>query len=164
MRRAFSILVLLAACGSDDVDLTGVYRVDTNVASSPCGADQAVMTPPAFLKFAKEEFLGAEYFSMQTCTDAAGADCTGGGLFGYSFPEPIDGGWRGVVTASSGTTTCLLSYTEETALLTGTKLVVEITNYSEETAPGAACTTDEAEKRGTSMPCTDHEQFDATKL
>jgi hypothetical protein len=55
MRPLLAALVLLAAC-SDDVDLTGVYRVDANVASAPCGADQPGMTPPAFIMLQKEEF------------------------------------------------------------------------------------------------------------
>jgi hypothetical protein len=163
VRCALAALVLLAAC-SDDVDLTGVYRVDTNVASSPCGADQPVMTPPAFLKFQKEAFITEEYFSMLTCTDAAGMDCTGGGLFGDSFPEPIDGGWRGVVYSAIGTApSCFLAYTEQTAKLSGVKLVVDISSYGEQVSDEALCTTDEAEKRGMKMPCTDHERLDATR-
>ncbi len=163
MKYVLAALALAAAC-SDDVDLTGVYRVDADVASSPCGTDQPIMMPPAYLRLAKDELLGNEYFSLQTCSDAAGTDCAGGGLFGTSFHEPIDGGWRGVMYSASGTTaTCDLSYTEHTAVLTSAMLVVDITTYSEQTSD-VACTVDEAEARGTTMPCSDHERIDATRL
>ena len=162
--RALAAVVLLAACGPDEIDLTGIYRVDADVASMPCGGDQPVATPPPYLKFAKGAFLGAEYFSMLTCSDEAGTNCTGGGLFGDSFAEPIDVGWRGVVYSASGSTTCLLSYSDSTAILDGTKLVVESTTYSEETQTASECTAEEAERRNTKMPCSEHEQIDATRL
>jgi len=162
--KAAVVGVLLAACGTDEVDLTGVYRVDADVGASPCGADQPLAMPPPFLKFAKEEFIGTEYYSMQTCSDQAATNCSGGGLFGDSFAEPIDGGWRGVVTASSGDTTmCILSYTNQTAKLTGTMLVVDSETHSEDTM-GTECSPEEAERRNTKMPCIDHERIDATRL
>ncbi|HEY5923843.1 MAG TPA: hypothetical protein VIV11_19315 [Kofleriaceae bacterium] len=161
--KASAVIVLLAACGPDEIDLTGIYRVDADVASMPCGADQPVAMPPPYLKFAKGAFLGAEYFSMLTCSDEAGTNCTGGGLFGDSFAEPIDGGWRGVIYSASGTMTCLLAYTEQTAILDGAHMVVDTTTYSEED-PTAECTAEEAERRNTQMPCTEHEQIDATRL
>jgi hypothetical protein len=48
-----AVVVLVAACGPDEVDLTGMYRVDTNVGSRPCGADQPLMMQPPYVKFAK---------------------------------------------------------------------------------------------------------------
>ena len=166
MRLAALALWLLgsAACGGEEVDLTGVYRVDADVGASPCGADQPLPMPPPFLKFEKDSFLGSEFFSMSTCSDMAATNCTGGGLFGDSFGEPIDGGWRGTVFSASGTSTCTLSYTEQTAKLTGAALVVDSTTYSEDVTDPALCTTDEAEKRGTKMPCEEHERIDATRL
>jgi hypothetical protein len=101
---------------------------------------------------------------MLTCSDEAGTNCSGGGLFGDSFPEPIDGGWRGILSSASGTTTCSLSFTEQTAILTGTKLVVDIATHGEDTSSTSSCTAEEAEKRGKAMPCTEHERIDATKL
>jgi hypothetical protein len=161
--RLAAAAVVLAACGTDEVDLTGIYRVDADVGSMPCGADTPVAMPPPYLKFAKGEIFGSEYFAMLTCSDEAGTNCTGGGLFGDSFPEPIDGGWRGVVTAASGTTTCFLTYIEQTAKLSGVKLVVDIATHGEEGSP-SACTTEEADRRGKDMPCTEHERIDATQL
>lgn len=165
MKRLAVAAVALAACGSDEVDLAGVYRVDTQVGSSPCGADQPLPLRPPFLKLTKAEIFGAPYFAMETCMDEAATSCSGGGLFGDSFAEPIDGGWRGVISSASGTSTCLLAYTEQTALLSGVSLVVESNVYSEDATVSAdGCTAEEAEKRGTTMPCTEHERIEATKL
>ena len=161
---AYFALVSAAGCGSDDVDLTGVYRVDADVGSMPCGADQPVMTPPPYLKFEQQEIFGTKYFAMLECSDEAATNCSGGGLFGDSFAEPIDGGWRGVVSSASGTTSCYYSFLEQTAKVDGMKLVVESNEYSEMTADATNCTAEEAEKRGKTMPCTTHERIDATKL
>jgi hypothetical protein len=113
--------------------------------------------------------FGGDYFSMSECTDQAGTDCSGGGLFGDSFTEPVDNGWRGVVTSSSSggsaDPTCTLFYSESSALLTGTSLAVETSDYSDDVDNTAAlCTTDEAEKRNTKMSCIEHKRLDATRL
>jgi hypothetical protein len=162
--RLFAVL-LVAACGTDDVDLTGVYHVDADVSAMPCGADQPLPMPSPFLKFVKNDFIGTEYFSMERCSDMAATNCSGGGLFGDSFAEPIDGGWRGILSSASGTTTCLYAYTEMTAKLSNRALVVDSETHSEEAMVDAsACTAEEAEKRGKKMPCTEHERIDATRL
>ena len=158
-----ALLLQLGACGEDDVDLTGVYRVDSDVGSAPCGSDQALPMPPPYLKFTKAEIFGAPYFAMETCSDEAATNCSGGGLFGDSFAEPIDGGWRGVLSAASGTTTCTLTYRISIAKLSGVKLTVEHTEHGEDTTTGE-CTAEQAEMRGEDMPCTEHEKIDATKL
>jgi hypothetical protein len=166
--RAFAVALSgvlgLGACGTDEVDLSGVYRVDTEVGSSPCGADMPIPLRPPFLKFTKGEIFGTPYFSMETCVDEAATSCTGGGLFGDSFAEPIDGGWLGVLSAASGTTSCTLAYTEMTAKLSGAMLVVETYEHSEEITASGNCTAEEAERRGKAMPCSRHERIDATKL
>lgn len=160
--------VLLAACGggSDGVDLTGMYRVDAALGSMPCGTDQPLATFPPFLKFAKDEFLGQEYFKYDGCQDEAGTDCGAtGGLF-TGFFEPIDDGWRGVVTSSSGSGgPCSLSYFEQTAILKKSILVIDGSQFSETVQlPADQCEPEEAEKRGKDMPCEEHERFEATKL
>ena len=163
--RIITALVLLAGCSSD-TDLSGVYRVDLDVDSMPCGNDQPAAMSPAYIKFNKVDFFGQTTFSFQTCDDAAGTNCMSGGLFFGFFSEPIDNGWRGEVTTSSGGgTSCALSYQNDTAILTGAKVVVEHNNYGDIlTLPDAQCTTDEAGKRGTSMTCKEHERIEATKM
>jgi hypothetical protein len=162
---------LLAAvgCGGDDVDLTGIYRVDSAVGSMPCGTDMPLAMPPAYVELAKQTFFGVEFFALQECRDAAATDCSGGGLFADSFAEPIDGGWRGVVSAAfsggSADPMCTLRYSVGTALLAGATLTVESTEYSEQVANTAElCTSDEAGRRGTMMACIAHEQLVATRL
>ena len=162
--RGIVLMVALAACGSDDVDLTGIYKVDLDVGSSPCGSDAPVMMPPAFLKFHQEDFIGAKYFAFDTCTDAAATMCDGGGLF-TGFTEPTDKGWKGLAYGSSFGGSCLLSFDERIATLDGTKLLIEIHSYVENdaTLSDAQCTTDEAKKRGDKMPCDMHERIEATQ-
>ena len=165
MKRA-ALALMLAACGVDEVDLTGLYRVDADVSSTnSCDNDQPVTNPPIALKFSQGNLFGSEYFYYDECGDLAGANCSGSGLFGTSFAEPIDGGWRGTVTASGGTApNCVISYTDQTAILHGTLMIVEISTYSEGVTTDAECAPEEAEKRGKKMPCTAHERIEATKL
>lgn len=160
------LCILLAACGPDEVDLTGMYRVDADLSSAPCGMDQPVATPPVALKFARSDYQGTSYFSYQECTDLAGTSCSGLGLFDAAFSEPIDGGWKGVITsASGGGTSCTISYIEQTAVLHGTLLVVESNNYSAQVDNTATlCTPDEADRRNTTMPCSEHARIEATRL
>jgi hypothetical protein len=165
MRRAALLVVVAVAACNDDVDLTGIYKVDSNVASMPCGADAPIADPPVALKFAKANFFGAEYFSYQTCDDLAATMCSTGGLFDAGFSEPIDSGWRGIVTSSGGGgSLCTISYTEQTAILRGSQLVIESSRYSEQVDNTTTlCSPEEAERRNTSMPCASHERIEATK-
>lgn len=164
--RVLYCVLALGACDPDEVDLTGVYRVDSDVGSMPCGADQPLPMPPPYLKFESAEIFGAKYFQMLTCSDEAATNCSGGGLFGDSFAEPIDNGWRGSLSSasSSGTMTCTLAFIEQTAIVDGMKIVVETNVYSEDTADTTNCTAEQADMRGKKMPCSEHEQIDATKL
>jgi hypothetical protein len=167
--RPLPVLLLLplvvGGCGGGDpVDLSGVYRVDVAVESAPCGADTPTISPPAYVKLGKESLFGQQYFDYATCTDAAGTDCAGGGLFSGFF-EPIDDGWRGVVTSSSGSGgSCSLGYFEQTAILTDGMLVIEASTYRDTVDLAAEqCQPEEAERRGDTMPCEEHTRVDATR-
>ena len=167
MKRALAFLVL-AACGggSGGIDLTGMYRVDVAIGSKPCGTDQPLTTIAPFLKFAKDEFLGQDFFKYDGCQDAAGTDCgSTGGLFSGFF-EPIDDGWKGVVTSSSGAGgSCSLSYFEQTAVLKNMILVIDGSQFEDTVQlPDAQCEPEEAEKRNKDMPCVEHERIEATPL
>jgi len=170
--RAAMVVVLLGGRGGgeDPMDLTGVYQVSSVARSAPCGDDMPAVSPPAYVKLSKDKIFGQDYFKYEECTDAAGTDCMDGGVFfGVSFFEPIDGGWKGEVTGSSSGGSsdpmCLLSYSLSTALLDGAALTVETTEYSDEVAnTEQLCTTDEADRRGTSMTCDEHLLLMATKL
>ena len=154
----------LGACATDHVDLSGSYKVDLHVGSMPCGADTAIVGTP-YLRFRKEELFGQPYFVFDSCNDANGIDCpTMGSLFD-GFEEPLANGWHGLLSSSSASGgMCALGYQTRTAILTGAALVIESSKYSDHVAlPDASCTTKEAEKRGTSMPCDAHERYETTK-
>ncbi|MGE0549995.1 MAG: hypothetical protein AB7O24_14740 [Kofleriaceae bacterium] len=163
--RILVLAVVLAGC-SDDVDLTGIYRVDLHVGSSPCGNDQPVVNGVAYLSFHQEELFGQDYFAYDECTDAAATDCPGGGGIFGGFYEPIDGGWLGRASSSAGFGgTCGLSYMEQTAILNGNVLVFELARYQDEVdLPDEDCEPEQAEDRGDSMPCIEHERVEATKI
>jgi hypothetical protein len=161
------VLVLIASVASacaEDVDLTGVYVVDSDVMSNPCGADEPEPDAPAYLRFQKGELFGSPYFAYFACVDEAGSDCASiGGLFD-GFYEPIDDGWQGrTSTASGNAADCALGYSLQTAILGGNQLVVESSSYADRLAVGS-CTPEEAERRGAEMPCLQHERIQATKL
>lgn len=160
------LLVLLVGCSGDDVDLTGMYRVDSAVGSMPCGTDMPLAGVPPFLKFSRGEFLGQTYFKYDGCMDEAGTDCSASGGLDSGFFEPIDDGWRGVVTSSmGGGGSCSLSYSRNTAILKNDLLVIESKTHRD-TADLAndKCVPEEAERRGDDMPCVEHERIDATQL
>lgn len=162
-----ALAVLGAACGSDEIDLSGVYRVDSAVGSAPCGADEPISYAP-FVKFQKDDFFGATLFTYEGCTDESGTSCQSmGGLFG-GFAEPIDDGWRGVLSSSSGggPLDCALGFTQQTAILKGSALTIEVSSHFD-TVMGLSeeqCSPEEAESRGTELPCEEHELVLATKL
>jgi len=164
--RLHVLILVLAACGGSDVDLTGVYRVDSAVGSMPCGADASI-TYPAFLRFEKMEFLGQPFFAYDGCTDETATECTSvGGLIGGFF-EPTDDGWLGRTSFSSGGgASCTLGIINQSATLRSAALTIEISSHEEEVdgLPDDQCDPDEAERRGTEMPCIEHSLIDATKL
>jgi hypothetical protein len=164
--RFAAALIVLAACGDDAVDLTGIYRVDSAIGSTPCGVDDVLANIPPFLKFAKDEFLGQDYFKFDGCTDEAGTDCSSApGLFSGFF-EPISDGWRSIVTSSSGAGgRCALQYDEQTAILKNELLVIDGSTFRDTVdLPDSKCEPEEAERRNKSMPCVTHSRIDATRL
>jgi hypothetical protein len=167
MRGALA-LVLCAACGGpDEVDLTGVYQVSSAVGAMPCGTDVTIQYT-TFVRFQKMELFDTPYFAYDGCAEAEAINCAPiGGLDG--FFEPIDNGWLGFSSFSSGGGgfgDCLLGIREQTAILDGTTLTIESTGY-EDTVPGLPedqCSPDEAERRGKQMTCVDHSLVVAGKL
>jgi hypothetical protein len=160
-------LCVLASCGTDSVDLTGVYRVDSAVGSDTCETDEAIEFSP-FVRFTEQELFGQPFFAYDGCADEAATECSSiSGLLGGFF-EPIDGGWLGRASFSSGggDSTCSLGVTRQTAILTGATLTIESTSHEDE-VPGlsaSACSPEEAERREDEMPCTSHQLVGATKL
>jgi hypothetical protein len=162
------LAIAVAACGggSNTVDLTGMYQVTADVGSMPCGTDQPVAMPPAYLKFQKMNLLGHDYYAFDGCSDAAGTMCDGSGGVFTAFSEPISGGWRGEVTSWSGNGgTCAITYDLRTAMLDNKSLAIDIEDHEGSVmVPDAQCTDAETKMVGPTLPCTMHESIDATKL
>jgi hypothetical protein len=172
MRALANVIVLGAGVGAGlggcdgEVDLTGVYRVDVELASAPCGNDAPVADGYAYLRFSRGELFGTPYFAYAACSDETATDCSSvGGLF-EGFFEPIDGGWLGNATYSSSSgLNCTLWLTEKTAILDGSRLEIELHSYQALVElPNAECTPEEAETRGAEMPCAQHHLIEATRL
>lgn len=160
-------VVAVVACGTDEVDLTGVYQVDRAVGSEPCGDDAPIEFAP-FVRFTELDFLGQPYFAYDGCADATAAECTSiGGLLGGFF-EPIEDGWLGRSSFASGggDVACALGLVRQTAVLRGAQLTVEVTRREDQVDGLSleACSPEEAERRDTAMPCVGHSQVDATRL
>jgi hypothetical protein len=160
---------VLAACGGfEEVDLTGTYQVDVAVGSMPCATDMDLPFAD-FVKFSRMDLLGtgAEFFGYEDCTDAAATDCSPSGEFG--FFEPLEDGWLGRASQSSGggAVACSLSIVRQTAILRGDRtLEIEITGHEEEVLGLSEedCNPDTAEQRGDAMPCVRHQLVQATRL
>ncbi len=154
-----ALISLLAACGGDP-DLTGMYQATYHTANDQdCTVEGPAVTEPPFFRFAEEEFFGQTYFQLSLCSGADEATCTGfAGSF--LFAEPIDGGYRARYSSSSeGIDSCLLGYGVGTAVQEDDGVRVELRSYGEDVLglTGDACSTDEAESRGESMPCESFE-------
>jgi hypothetical protein len=179
MKAALVALPALAAAAcSSDIDLAGVYSVDTDVASMPCGADTAVSPVPAFIKFDQVEFFGQTSWKFEDCSDGSGTMCSGdgAGLFGGTtlvsdglftgLTTPVKNGWTGTeYTSSFSGTMCTLDYKTTSATVNGPKLAVDVLDYKDTiTSTNAECTTDVAKQRNSSMPCVAHGHIAGTKL
>lgn len=156
------LLVLVFGCGDSKVDLTGMYQVTYHTQSdTDCSVEGAAVDEPAYFLMEEDEIFGRAYFSMSECETADEATCSGGGLFfGMIFSIPIDDGWKGQMSMSSGSgDPCALTYSEASAVFQeDDSLRVETRAWSEEvTVAEGECGTELAEARGTSMPCVNFE-------
>lgn len=161
-------LGVLLACGGSDVDLSGIYRVTYHTQNqNDCSVEGAPVDEPAYFRMSEEELFGQTYFSMSECTSADEATCSGGGLFlGMIFSMPIDDGWKGETSLSSGSgDPCALTYSEASAVFQDDdSLRIEIRAWGEEiTVAEGDCGYELAEDRGKSMPCQNFEVMAGTE-
>ncbi|HEY4181787.1 MAG TPA: hypothetical protein VGM90_33315 [Kofleriaceae bacterium] len=163
--KAFVAVVLLAACGNNDVDLTGAYEITSEVDSMPCGADQPVTNGAAFLVFKSDELFGTKYFTFSECADAEATDCSSTGSLFNSLTEPTDNGWNGHITSWSGAGgQCGMSVVEEDATLSGNTLTLDVTDRSGTIAlPDSECTKDAPDDHVNELECTEHHGYIAVK-
>jgi len=157
---------LLIGCG-EDTDLTGLYQVTYHTYSSDnCEVEGAAETEPPYFRMSKSEFFGANIFSFDGCESAADPECNDFLMVGSSFTQPVDNGWKSTVSYSSFSGgTCSLGFSKGTAILQGGELRIEARAWSEtDQIPDAACDPDEAESRGTDMPCDGYEVIVGTLI
>lgn len=152
-----AILVACAACGDDDVDLSGIYAVTHHTENSgDCVAEGNDVDDPPFFSMDPGELFGVDIFAYSECTSADPISCQAGGLF---FQLPIDGGWRNEQSGIIGGGNCVLSFQEATAVFEPSgDLRIESRRYEEAAEfpfSDPRCTTDEAELRGDTMPCAE---------
>jgi hypothetical protein len=165
--RAVALAALLAACGDDVVDLTGVYRVADAVASAPCGDDRQVVPRPAFLRFSRGDFQGHPFFAYAECMDEAATDCVSAGGVLEGLFEPRDHGWGGFSSYATGSDgDCQLRIQDKAATLGDGVLLLEEHVYREDhvALPPGGCLPTEAEARGAAMPCISHARTIATRI
>lgn len=165
--RTVGWLCVVAACGTDSADLSGVYRVESAVGSVTCETDAAIEFA-AFVRFTEQELLGQPFYAYDGCTDETATECSSiGGLLGGFF-EPIDDGWLGRSSFSSGGGggTCSLGVTRQTAILKGATLTIEATSHQDDVEGLSVddCSPAEAERREDEMPCTGHQLVVTTKI
>jgi hypothetical protein len=155
IRNALLVVLLLAACGGDPPDITGLYMTTSHeAAADSCQGGTTPADSPAYFRIEEREILGAAYRTRIDCADTEMSSCTGGSGI---LVEETDDGYRGDAYISSGDpAACTLIYSSYDAALSGDQLIFENYNYSESGAIDP-CTTDEAEARGADMPCSSYE-------
>lgn len=159
--------ILATGCGDDGPDIGGMFAVSYHTENEMGCTEGPPVTDPPYFQITKEEFFGAEYYAYAECTSADPTSCTSFGLFGLSFQQPEGDGWVGVMNVASGSgDTCYLSHVDASAMLQdGGGLRIEVTRYGQEAMlAGDACSAEEAESRGTGMPCEGFEVVVGTKV
>ena len=153
-----SVLVISSACGGGDPDFVGTYMTTSHVSNqTQCsGADTPIDAPPYF-RITSQKFFGATVYTRDDCDSADQASCvSGGGL--------VDSTGVGFVLTQSGdASSCSLGYISYQAALDGDELTFSTTTYADSGAIDP-CTTDEAEKRGDSMPCQSYDILVGTRV
>lgn len=147
--------LLLAACGDDPPDITGLYMTTSHEASATaCSGGTTPDGSPPYFRIEEREILGVSYRTRTDCQDTTAASCTGGGGI---LVEETDTGYRGDAYVAFGDpAACTLYYSSYEASLEGDQLSFETLNYSESGAIDP-CTTDEAEARRDEMACVSYD-------
>lgn len=163
--RSFPALLILTALTvgcAGEVDIGGLYETTYHTRNtSDCSVEGPAVTddPPYFL-LELSDFLGQEFYSFSECTSASEEDCSGFGIFGQSFSEPIDDGWRGEMSlATYSGDICTLTFAQGDAILQDDgSLRIQWRSYSAEASlSNDDCTAEEAGDRGTELPCAGFE-------
>jgi hypothetical protein len=164
-----ALALLLAACGGNEgIDLAGMYQVVTHTRNdASCDAAGPADDEYPYFQIKKDSMLGSEFLLMDPCESELPASCEDGGLFfALVFSIPVDDGWEGKASYSTGSgDPCTLTYQESSASMKDGTLTIEKRQWSEEvTVPEDQCDTEEADARGKSMPCTLYEVIEGNPI
>ena len=169
MRTVGWICVLGLGCEGEDskpAAIDGFYEVTLRTHSD---ADCEVEGDPAdgapYFQVTEEEFF-AKFYAYGECTSDDQTTCSSMGIFGVVFSEPHGDTWEGRSSAAFGMDPCTLQYDETLAATDGDVLHVEMRRWGEEDASltGDACSADEAQARGDSMPCLGFDVVEGTRI
>jgi hypothetical protein len=153
-RFALVLLITLGGCDSAP-DLSGFYRTTSLVVDpSGCGPGQADTNAPMYFQIKSEEFAGFTFLTMHGCTQPNEGSCNSSIPNSVALTTGISDGYKGEIYVSSGSPqACSLSYSVGTATLKDNILRFESKSFRQTNQMVTKCETDEAKKRGTTMPC-----------
>lgn len=163
MIRTAVLVLLVAGCGNDAIDLSGVYEVVYHTRSDDdCEAEGPAQTDPPYFRLQRETFFDVDVFTFSACDGPTEDACeeSAGLLSALTFQQPVDGGWLGEVSAVSvNGANCELTYAVSSARLQddGTVRIVARTYGEALAVPAEQCKYQLAELRNTSMPCVGHQ-------
>lgn len=156
---ALAAMLMASACGGGgDPDFVGMYMTTSHVTNeTQCTGADTPVDGPAYFRITSQEFFGQTVYTRDDCDTADEASCvSGGGL--------VDSSGTGFVSTQSGdATSCSLGYISFEASLDGDELTFSTTTYADSGAIDP-CTTDEAERRGDSMPCESYDVIVGTRV
>lgn len=175
MRKTIGLVVLalfLAGCGDEEEAameaVAGIYQTTKHTINEEgCQAEGPEVTDMPYFQFVVQDLFGTKFLSFGTCESADESTCVDAGIFG-AWRKSGSGFEHTVFAASGGGQygTCVLSYVFGTMVSIGGSVTMEIRTYREEDASLSedACDTDEAEARGTGMPCVRYEVIEGTRI
>jgi hypothetical protein len=162
---ALSLLAVPACQGQ--VDLSGVYRLDTHtVDSGGCGAGSKVSSSPYFMVLPQGS-SSAPYLAVQPCADDTGESCDSLGLLGnYQLNVPGPGDWTGTsddaVSVDGG---CQLTRSETTASRTpGGTITIEVRTLGTLQRNASSCSADQLQGDASGLPCQSLERLTGIRV
>jgi hypothetical protein len=162
MVAAAAWVALAGGCGgSSESGFAGSYMVtqklEQDTGCDLAGSPVSVAPDETYFKLADDQLLGVPVVGWHACTAAGSCDNTLD-LF-LSFGQQSGGQWTSVMSSAASSNTGCTWYYEQRQLgrVDAATIQVSEKHYTDSQATPAAgsCTTDEAQRRGTSMPCVE---------
>jgi hypothetical protein len=159
------VLLLLGCASADDRSsgFAGTYET-TDVRLGACDADgaaQPIVESERYFRLADDELAGTRVVAYYTCNAPSRCDDI------YDLARTVsDGpdGWALFISVAGGSP-CKLSYRRRVLERVDTNTIrYVISQYSVTDASIASCTSDEAKRRGQTMPCVEKRTIVARRL